>query len=214
MELFHAYPFNSYFSTSFVDTDVLTKPELSLTRGWAKKRSLAFSTGRFCARKALLSVGVNGPDILIGPGKEPLWPDDIVGSISHSDNLAGAIVARSDKVKSLGLDIETLGKVQEDIWGLVFTPREQTFLKRFDSEQIDLYSTLIFSVKECFYKLQFPLTKTYLDFKDVEISLAESGIKLTFVSQDSSLEQMFLNLTIEYLLYEKEVITCAYLIEE
>ncbi len=40
--------------------------------------------------------------------REPLWPAGVVGSISHSGELAGAVVARASDAWSVGLDIELL----------------------------------------------------------------------------------------------------------
>jgi hypothetical protein len=49
--------------------------------------------------------------IPIGKEKEPVWPEVIVGSISHCDTLMGAIVAKKSDHVSLGLDIEEIGRV-------------------------------------------------------------------------------------------------------
>jgi 4'-phosphopantetheinyl transferase EntD len=160
----------SYFSTESKDENVLTEGERILTKTWAKKRINDFSTGRFCARTALRNLNLQHHEILIGPKKEPLWPAGIVGSISHSDGMAGAIIACSSNCKSLGLDIENLGRVNPEMWYLLFTEKEQNFLNSLSPLEKDYYSTAFFSMKESFYKFQFPLTHTFLNFTDVEVS--------------------------------------------
>jgi 4'-phosphopantetheinyl transferase EntD len=54
---------------------------------------------------------------------------------------------------------------------LVFTENEKNFLFSLSKEDQRVKSTAIFSIKEAFYKFQHPLTKTFLDFLDVEVVL-------------------------------------------
>lgn len=136
---------------------------------FSQKRLSDFSTGRYCAIKALEQLGIKDAIIPIGEDREPIWPEGIVGSISHCDSLTGAIVAKSSNHISLGLDIEEIGRVTPDLWDLVFTENEKNYLFRLSDEDILVQSTAIFSIKEAFYKFQHPLTKTFLDFLDVEV---------------------------------------------
>jgi 4'-phosphopantetheinyl transferase EntD len=96
-----------------------------------------------------------------------------VGSISHCDRLTGAIVAKNTHHISLGLDIEEIGRVTPDLWDLVFTESEKKYLLGLSKIEKEVKSTAIFSVKEAFYKFQHPLTKTFLDFLDVEVCLED-----------------------------------------
>ena len=136
---------------------------------FSQKRLSDFSTGRYCAIKALEQLGIKDAIIPIGEDREPIWPEGIVGSISHCDSLTGAIVAKSSDHISLGIDIEEIGRVTPDLWDLVFTENEKNYLFRLSDEDILVQSTAIFSIKEAFYKFQHPLTKTFLDFLDVEV---------------------------------------------
>ena len=147
----------------------LTEVEKKLTLGFSLKRLADFSTGRYCAIKALEQLGIQDAIIPIGEDRAPIWPEGIVGSISHCDSLTGAIVAKSSDHISLGLDIEEIGRVTSDLWDLVFTENEKNYLFRLSDEDILVQSTAIFSIKEAFYKFQHPLTKTFLDFLDVEV---------------------------------------------
>ena len=135
----------------------------------SQKRLADFSTGRYCAIKALEQLGINNSIIPIGKDREPIWPEGIVGSISHCDSLTGAIVAKSSDHISLGLDIEEIGRVTPDLWDLVFTENEKNYLSGLSEENMLVQSTAFFSIKEAFYKFQHPLTKTFLDFLDVEV---------------------------------------------
>lgn len=159
---------------SFFTSEKVIKPfvglQLPCNHQFAAKRFVDFSTGRYCAKMALEQLDIKDVIIPIGKDREPIWPEGIVGSISHCDSFAGAIVAKSAQFISLGMDIEEIGRVTPDLWDLVFTQKEKDFLISLSYEEIQEKSTAIFSIKEAFYKFQHPLTKTFLDFLDVEVN--------------------------------------------
>ena len=140
---------------------------------FSPKRLADFSTGRYCAMKALEQIGIQNVIIPIGKDREPIWPEGIVGSISHCDTLTGAIVSRKADHISLGLDIEEIGRVTADLWPYVFTDKEIEYLNTLPIDQQELICTSIFSLKEAFYKFQFPITNLFLDFLDVEVQIPE-----------------------------------------
>ena len=162
----------SYFSSQNHEIH-LENFGLSINNRFSPKRIADFSTGRYCAIKALEQLGIQGAIIPIGEDRAPIWPKGIVGSISHCDSLIGAIVAKNSDHISLGLDIEEIGRVTPDLWDLVFTENEKNYLSGFSDEEKHVQSTTVFSIKEAFYKFQHPLTKTFLDFLDVEAALPD-----------------------------------------
>ena len=162
--------YSSHFTTTFVGIEELLPNEKLLTTNFSEKRIKDFSTGRFCARKAMEHIGHEPCEILMGTDKQPIWPNGLVGSISHTTALTGAIVGLSSQINAIGLDIENIGKITPDMWRLLYTENEQIFLNSLPLEGVAIYTTLFFSFKESFYKMQYPLTNTFLDFTDVEIS--------------------------------------------
>lgn len=169
ISLFESKKIHNYFTS---DKQGLNFHNLTLppNHQFSPKRLSDFSTGRYCAKMALEQLDIKDVIIPIGKDREPIWPEGIVGSISHCDSFAGAIVAKSDQYISLGLDIEEIGRVTPDLWDLVFTQKEKDFLLSLSDKEIQEKSTAIFSIKEAFYKFQHPLTKTFLDFLDVEVN--------------------------------------------
>jgi 4'-phosphopantetheinyl transferase EntD len=133
-----------------------------------------FAAGRLCARRALASFGRAGSALTINPDRTPRWPVGIVGSISHTTGFCGAVVAEEAALRTLGLDAEILGRVTDDTWPVVFTDGERERLASRDALGARRLATIAFSAKEAFYKLQFPLTKSWIDFADVEIDVVES----------------------------------------
>ena len=164
-----------YFTKDFVGAEALTDGERSLlTNILAQKRVKDFSTGRFCARRALAQIELPQSEILRKHEREPQWPEGIVGSISHSAKMVGAVVCKNQFIKGIGLDIETIGGVKPEMWRLLFTPNEQDFLKR--QANADMFTTLFFSLKESFYKMQYPLLQAEPDFLDVDLHMIDEQI--------------------------------------
>ena len=159
-----------YFSAGRHGADALSENELEIARQYGAKRFSDFCTGRYCMRQCTAPLGFSG-DILIGERGMPLLPDNITASLSHSKKICGAIAGDKSKFLSLGIDIESCGRVKRDMWYLLFTKKEIDFLELHNEEQIQFLATAFFSLKEAFYKLQYPLTGTFLDFPEVEVAV-------------------------------------------
>jgi len=172
----------SFFTREKKDHTALLSKEHSLINTYSQKRIVDFATGRYCARQALGKLGITSCEILLGKYREPIWPIGIVGSISHSDSLTGAIVAKNKDFHSIGIDIETIGFVKRDLWDILFTNNEKKILSSLSDNEADIYSSVLFSMKECFYKMQFPLSKTLLDFTCVEITKNNQCFELNVVA--------------------------------
>jgi len=78
--------------------------ELAQTMGPARQRE--FAAGRACARRAMRELGVPGGPVLRGLRRAPLFPDGVVGSITHTNGFCAAAVARSASFAGVGLDAE------------------------------------------------------------------------------------------------------------
>ena len=55
------------------------------------KRRAEFFYGRLRAQAPLAALGFNGVTVGTGAMREPLWPEGVIGSITHSGDLAAAI---------------------------------------------------------------------------------------------------------------------------
>lgn len=143
-------------------SDGLPDGERERVRVLPESRRHAHATGRLLAHHALRTVGATSPSIGVGSHGEPLWPTGIVGSISHTQELALAAVAPKATRAGIGVDIERIDRAEPDIHPLLFTDREREIHR-------DRDLTLLFSAKEACYKLYRPIAGRYLDFLDVEI---------------------------------------------
>jgi 4'-phosphopantetheinyl transferase EntD len=141
------------------------------------KRVEEFAAGRLCARLLLHELGIHKFAIEVGAHRQPLWPAELVGSITHTTGFCAAVVAPKKCLRSVGIDTEIAGSVRTTLWRSICTPAETTWLGSLpESEQLAA-ATLIFSAKEAFYKCQFALTQQRLGFQDVSVGLPEWGEK-------------------------------------
>lgn len=144
--------------------------EFELVKTATNKRINEFSAGRFCAHKLLAASGMDNGPILIGKHREPLWPAGIIGSITHSKDLAGAVLCPDDICTGIGFDIETIKPFNQAISKYICTPAEFEWLieqKGRDSASLIL---LLFSIKESIFKCLFHATGYKYTFKDIQLA--------------------------------------------
>ncbi|MDP2324788.1 MAG: 4'-phosphopantetheinyl transferase superfamily protein [Gammaproteobacteria bacterium] len=150
----------------------LMESERQATASMAPQRLLEFSAGRTCAHRALQELGLPSNWIPIGPQREPLWPAGVVGSISHSRDLAVATVAPLALLPGIGIDIEPALPLDPDLVNRICRPAELARLR--GDPNMALRAKFVFSAKESVYKCLWPSTRLFLDFIDVEIVMGDS----------------------------------------
>ena len=147
------------------------------------RRLLEFRAGRHCARLALARLGLPNVPVPQGSDRAPVWPEGIVGSISHTSRSGlfwcGAAVAHAEKARSLGLDAEIDEPLEQRLYSRVLTRQERSRLGDEPAELRGFLAKLVFSAKECVYKAQYPLSKAFLEFADVEVVIGQG----TFVGR-------------------------------
>jgi 4'-phosphopantetheinyl transferase EntD len=142
-----------------------------------RKRTEEFAAGRLCARLLLREFGIQNFAVEVGAHRQPLWPKDLVGSITHTTGFCAAVVALKKNLCSVGIDTEIAGSVQPRLWRGICTPSETTWLRALPESERLAAATLIFSAKEAFYKCQFAVTQERLGFHDVSVQLPAWGEK-------------------------------------
>lgn len=156
---------------------LLFPEEMAAIATAVEKRRREFAEGRACAREAFAALGLPAMAIPSGPDRAPIWPNGVVGSISHSSTRCVAAVARqSDGIRSIGVDIEELTPLDEAFAAEICTDVERKWLDRQPHGQRGVLLKALFSAKECAYKCQYPLTKTFLGYDAMRIELdADAG---------------------------------------
>ena len=162
--------------TGVADRECLLPEELALIAKVAPKRAADFTAGRCCARFLLAELGLQHVPVLSGADREPLWPDRITGSITHTQGFCGVAVAERLRFKSIGLDTESSTAVDADILHHVCTAQEVEWLHSLPEIERSRARSLIFSAKEAFFKCQFPMTGAWVGFEEVAIRFSNNRI--------------------------------------
>ncbi|MFD5901075.1 4'-phosphopantetheinyl transferase [Streptomyces microflavus] len=153
------------------DGTLFPEEEELIARSVAKRRN-DFATARACARRAMGPLGLEPVAVLHGKRGMPLWPDGIVGSLTHCDGYRAAALARAADVLSLGVDAEPHAPLPEGVGELVVRPSER---ERFAGSRAGEaggihWDRLLFSAKESVFKTWYPLTLTELDFDEADLT--------------------------------------------
>ncbi|WP_158234108.1 4'-phosphopantetheinyl transferase family protein [Oceaniglobus indicus] len=146
------------------------------------RRQREFTAGRYAARQAMAELGVPPQPVLPGADRAPIWPDGLVGSLSHDTAVCICAMGRSDDVRSIGVDVEGNTPLDGDLVETVCTADERDWLATQPDDQRDRLAKLLFSAKETAYKTQYPLTRALLDYHDIAVSpdLSLGGFRATF----------------------------------
>ncbi len=151
-------------------------------------RQNEFIAGRICAIKAGKQIGFEVEDLKIGDSREPLWPNGLVGSITHTKGFAIAAVALKTHIRSIGIDIEKIisEKRIETIYKMVLTEDDKLMMKNVPSDMELLACSAIFSIKESLYKAIYPFCKCYFGFKEAninEINFDQQSVEIEIISE-------------------------------
>lgn len=132
-------------------------------------REREFRAGRVCAQQALGALGYDDVAVLPGVDREPLWPGGVVGSITHSRQLAAAAVARGAEFSALGIDLEELGAGDDTVAAVIMSANERQ--GRPQAMPADIWRMLHFSAKESVFKASFPRARVFFEFQDIELKI-------------------------------------------
>ena len=146
------YDAHSFTAAAF-DTERIVCPP-SVARS-VPHRQAEFFFGRLAARAALSTLGRSTAQVEVGAFREPVWPKGIVGSISHSGNVAIATALRDDSLAAIGLDVELIvtNATRNDVLAVVVDDVEVAYLRTMESRlSFDTMLTLVFSAKESLFK--------------------------------------------------------------
>lgn len=157
----------------------------SATQRMVRSRLRAFLAGRLCAEHALAQLGAQPEWIARDALGAPCWPTGFAGSIAHTSSLACAAVAPVDSTLGVGIDSERIADTDtvHHIRKACCTPRENELL--FGAGDDEVIATVIFSVKESYYKAISARVGRVVEFDEVEvrhIDVREGRVSLTPVS--------------------------------
>jgi 4'-phosphopantetheinyl transferase EntD len=139
------------------------------------KRKAEYATARVLARRAFERIGAPAVALVNDEERCPIWPHGVVGSIAHTKGVCAVVVAPRGRVESIGLDVEVDTPARPELFERICTPSELAWIASRREDEAGRLVKLFFSAKEAFYKCQYPLTRQYLGFHDVEVALDVEG---------------------------------------
>jgi 4'-phosphopantetheinyl transferase EntD len=136
--------------------------------GATETRVREFTSARTCARLAIAKLGLPTAPILRGAWREPIWPDGVVGSITHCRGYCAAAVAKQREILSMGIDAEADEQLPPGVLDQVAVAEERVWLAT--APPGVHWDRLLFSAKESVFKAWFPLARGWLGFEQAIVS--------------------------------------------
>ena len=140
---------------------------------WVPKRAREFKAGRTLAREMLTNLGYNYDTITVDSDRVPVWPSDIIGSISHTDEKILIAISTSESCLCLGIDAEFEDSTPPELYSILFVTTEILLLK-----SGSVISTNVFCCKEAVYKAVFPRVREFFNFQDICIRITANSFSV------------------------------------
>jgi 4'-phosphopantetheinyl transferase EntD len=147
-------------------------PPLENLESCSIKRKSEYLAGRYCVQKTLKAIHYKKTAISNGDSGEPLWPEDIIGSITHTNNSAICAIKRKRRTKEyIGIDKEDwIAQAEaQTLSKYIINSFEHDYLET-TKYQFNKLLTIIFSAKECIFKALFYEVNDFFDFNEVCLS--------------------------------------------
>jgi 4'-phosphopantetheinyl transferase EntD len=153
--------------------DLFPNERIAISAAGPRRRA-EFAAGRRVARLAITGLGLGTFGIPSGEDRAPVWPPSIVGSISHCDGLALAIVSRRCDLSALGVDCETRVRVPPSLAHRILRP-DEVRPAGLPSELEQDWLTVIFSAKEAVFKAVYPAIGRIIGFDKIKLEFDGAG---------------------------------------
>jgi 4'-phosphopantetheinyl transferase EntD len=155
--------------------------EEKLIAGASERRRREFAEARWCAREALRRLGVAPGAIPATPDGAPVWPEGVVGSITHKGGYRAAVVVRREDLAGIGIDAEPDQRLPEGVLETIASPAEldrvEALLERSPGIAWD---RLLFCAKEAAVKAAQPLGLGLAGVRSVRVTLELEAVGRTF----------------------------------
>ncbi len=156
---------------------VLSPAERARAAGLAGPRRRTWVGGRAAMREALARLGLEAVAVPTDDRGAPVLPGGVVGSITHKEGLAAALVAPGSRAR-IGVDLELEVARTLDIAPRILTPGELAEIAPLDANDRAREVLLRFSAKEAVYKALDPFVRRYVGFGEVAVSPRADGTAL------------------------------------
>ena len=153
-------------------TPDLYAAEEKLIAGASERRRREFAEARWCAREALRRLGVAASAIPATPDGAPVWPDGVVGSITHKGGYRAAVVARRADLAGIGIDAEPDERLPAGVLETIASAAELDRVEALLERRPGLaWDRLLFCAKEAAVKAAYPTGLGVAGARGVDVTL-------------------------------------------
>ncbi|MEZ9438848.1 4'-phosphopantetheinyl transferase family protein [Vibrio atlanticus] len=136
------------------------------------KRKAEYFAGRYLVARELQNLGFSHQPLEQNVDRSPRLPNDVIGSISHSDDIAavGVLPSSNANRENIGIDIQQRisSEICDDIENMVVTVQEVDLVVKYGLTRTEAV-TLLFSAKEAIYKALARFVRRGLDFNSATL---------------------------------------------
>ncbi|MFG2292419.1 4'-phosphopantetheinyl transferase [Streptomyces sp. NPDC048603] len=152
--------------------------ERAVVRRAVPRRVAEFATGRHCARRALARLGIAPVPIPRGAAGAPVWPEGVLGSITHCTGYRAAVVVPMAYADGIGIDAEPDAELPDGMLRAIAGAAELGRIAALTGRRPRVgWGRVLFSAKESVYKavaaprpgLRDTAVRCEMDFKDVDV---------------------------------------------
>lgn len=161
--------------------------ERALVTAERGRRQIEYAGGRLAAREAARVAGIDWPPLLSGAEREPLVPPGVTASISHKNDLAIALVARSQH-GLVGIDLEGDGRNRMTIASKVCRPEELAEVEALPEPERWPAVMTRFAVKEAVYKAVYPIVRHFFGFQAARVAVPSGEVTLLLPPEDPAVQ--------------------------
>lgn len=146
--------------------------EEALIAGASERRRREFAEARACAREALAALGVAAGPIPATPDGAPVWPEGVVGSITHKGGYRAAVVAFRSQIAGIGIDAEPDQRLPDGVLETIASPAELDQVESLLERRAGLaWDRLLFCAKEASVKAAQPVGPGASGVRSAEVVL-------------------------------------------
>lgn len=157
------------------DPAVLHPRERGLIERAVEHRRHEFAAGRLLAHELLRRAGAEVEALVSDRDRVPIWPERVVGSITHCRDFCAVALAPRTVSSGIGIDIEPAQPLKDGIDAMILREAERARVDALPDALRPLGGILTFSIKEAVYKAIYPRYRRFLDFHEVEIAFVGDG---------------------------------------
>jgi 4'-phosphopantetheinyl transferase EntD len=172
---FHHFVADRFQPENYLAAGIFCPPAVARS---VASRQAEYFFGRLTAARALAALGLPRTDLRTGALGAPLWPQGVMGSISHTSRLAAAVALPAVGHYGIGIDLEDLvtAEALHSIASVAASPAENAYLHGLQHVlPLTVLYTLLFSAKESFYKAVAGTLQQVLDFDVIALKAIDSS---------------------------------------